>query len=437
MLLSSSHVVYNIYINIATNKYKSLLINDIHKFLNQQRRLLEQLSQNIIGPIKDQDTFTVAINLRAYEDMLFALSRLNLSLPARIYFVSLSVPQNIIGSNGKVSNKILAPDEKYYINIIDNPTQLTISNAYEELSMPNLFFCNLGLGVIDHGDKFYGQLDMQISINALQHHIATHATKKSWLFNFTLNKDNITLPEITLKNRHLYLIFILVLSAAILAIIAISKLMVLYYLQYKHQKYALIDLHIKYDLLMSELKLIKSLRQVQHKYGVLSASGANNDSLIDIQQILQDAHVVNSEDALLNGVTIQLPLFNTTSQLRFYGNRLRLMQILSGIMHETINVLPSNSTIMLQIEIVPIQDNLHQIHFIFNDNGFYNQLENRHAIPSNADIRMHGWDNIKCLIELELGELRHVHTAYSGNIISFTIMRKIEQKVVNIENYVC
>lgn len=437
ILLCGSYVMYNIYVNLARHKYKTQIIKNTRLFLAQQQGVLRQLSKNILEPIKHQDIAIISVNIRAYEDVLFSISKSGLALPARINFVSLSGPQQIIGSNGKLNDKSLATDQKYYMDVMNNPNAITISNAYEELSMPGFLLCNLGIGVLGHDNKFHGQLDMQVSLSALYDYIATNTLHHSVLFKFKLNTNNVLQPDITL-NHTIYLygllgVWIIVILGT-LFIISITKFIFSFKHNYKQQTHELAAARTKLDKLRIDTDIVNAARQVQYKYGVLAANEACAESLIDLRQILQDVQAVNSEDAKTRNISVDLAMPLNYS-LRFYSNRLRLMQILSAILSESISVLPANSVITLQVDVVPLQNNLHQIIFKFHDNGFYSKLEHRHALVSNADVRVHGWNNINALIDLELGELQHVHTAYTGNTISVSITRNIEQKVVSIEGY--
>jgi hypothetical protein len=437
-MLCGSYVVYDIYVNAAKHKFRSQITTRIQTLLTQHQAILRQLSQSILDPIKNQDIATIVTNIRAYEDVLFTFSKSGLGLPVRIHFVSLSAPQQILGSNGKSGAKALVPDQNYYIEIMNNPAVITLSGAYEELAMPGFLLCNWGLGVLDHDANFHGQLDVQTSVNALQDYLATNNLQNFRLFSFKLNADNISQPDILMDRRMYMLGLFCVWAVVILSMLLIGgtcKLIYGLYSTYKQQRHNLSAANDSLNKLNIETSILKSSRQVQYKYGILAANDASVESLIDLQQLLQDAYAVNAEDAVTHNVTVVIPL-SSNHTLRFYGNRLRLMQILSGIIGEGINVLPANSVITLQVEVIQVQDNLQQIIFKFHDNGFYSKLEHRQVLASNADVRVLGWDNINYLIDLELGELQHVHTAYAGNTIILSITRKLEQKVFNIENYV-
>jgi hypothetical protein len=436
-MLCGSYVLYDKYVNSTKHEFRTKIINNMQVFLSQQQAILRQLSQSILDPVKNQDVTTIVAKIRAYEDVIFTISKSGLGIPVRIHFVSLSAPQLILGSSGRLNNNSLAPDEAYYLSIMSNPNTINMSRSYEQLAMPGFLFCNLGLGVLEHGTGFYGQLDAQLSLNALHDYLAANNLQNTKLFSFKLNTNNITQPDIVVNRRiYLYGLFIVwsAVVVSILLVVGISRLVYLLYCKYKHQHHELLIVSENLSKLITDKNIMQSSRQVQYKYGILAANDSNEESLIDIQQILQDAYAVNAEDAAARGIKIDFPA-SLNNYLKFYGNRLRLMQILSGIIGEGINVLPGNSVIKLQVEISQVQYNLHQVIFKLQDNGFYSKLEHRHVLVSSADVRVQGWDNINYLIDLELGELQYVHTAYTGNTLIFSITRKLEQKVFNIENY--
>ncbi len=432
-----SYACYNNYVTAKKQIFQSQLNTRMQSLLLQQQSVLRQLAHNILDPIKHNDITAIVANIRAYEDVLFTFSKLNLGVPVRIHFVSLSAPQEILGANGKLSNNSLVPDQKYYFDTLNNPTAIHFSRPYEQVAMPGFLLCNWGLGVLDHGANFHGQLDVQISLSALQDYLAINDFKNFRFFSFKLNHDNISQPEIVL-NKHMYLYgLFLVWSAVILGLLfglGICKIIYTRYEKRKQQQYELDILRINSSKLISEVNIIKLSQSVQYKYGILAANDADVDSLIDLQQILQDAYDVNAENALSHNINVVVP-DPANGSLRFYGNRLRIMQILSGIISEGIHILPANSMLALQVEVVHLQDNLCQITFKFQDNGFYNKLEHRNVQVSHTDVRVQGWDNINYLVDLELGELQHVHTAYTGNVISVAVTRKLQQKVFNIEHY--
>lgn len=436
-MLCGSYILYNRYIDVAKQRFQSQITMRMQLLLAQQQTILLQLSQNILEPIKNQDTATIVTNIRAYEDVLFKFSKLEIGLPIRIRFVSLSAPQQILGSNGKLSNESLAPDENYYLDIMDNPGMINFSKPYEELAMPGLLLCNWGLGILEQGIDFRGLLDVQISVSALQDYLATNNFQKFKLFSFKLNPNNISQPDILIDARMYRYGLLGIWVAVMLGTLFIGgglRLIYVFYHKYRHQQHNLAAMLDNLNKLTIDVNLVKSSRQVQYKYGILAANDASMESLIDLQQLVQDAYTVNAEDAVAHNINIVIPS-SITSEIRFYGNRLRLMQIISGIISEGINVLPANSTITLQVDILNLQERMQQIIFKFHDNGFYNKLEHRHVLISSTDVRVQGWDNISYLIDLELGELQHLHTTYTGNTISVIITRRFEQKIFNIESY--
>ena len=197
------------------------------------------------------------------------------------------------------------------------------------------------------------------------------------------------------------------------------------------QQQALIILQQQNKDLMQQINDCQLATVTQQTYGILAMANHTREQLIKLQQLLQDVLVVNVEYAANKNA--QLKLIAIDANFACYGNKLRLMQILSGMLYEIIHELSVAALIEIQLVLSNVAPGLQKICFKFVDNGFYSQLLDREEMNSNADVRVKGWQNIRYLIELEEGVLEHTHVIYQGNTLTLSIIRKVVNNVVVLE----
>lgn len=418
-------------LQLSKNRYGHNVKSELQNLVQQQQFLLQRLSKNLQAPISSQDLESISINLRAYEDLLFALSKQKLAVPLSLHYVSLTAPQQIISSNGSVDHHILAPDDAYYLRVAEEPDSLAFSKEYVKPEMPEYSLFNWGLGIV-HNNAYHGQLDVQVAIESVHDYVQKSLTDRSKIFSFKLSINNMLHPEVIVNHLEysLTLLRYTIFEMLILGSIILIKVAVLRFRRSFRANKSELMLSIKQlEFLTTQSTLIKSADELQYRYGMMQY----NDKTISIKQLLDDIYTANAPLAAARKIT--LSLIENDTNLQFQGDNLRLMQILSGILYEIILLLSASSTVKLQLVITELQKDMQQLQFKFSDNGFYNRFVDRNVAASSADVRSQGWNNINDLIELEGGDLEHLHTAYSGNVVSFTITRKVAQKIVNIENY--
>lgn len=187
-------------------------------------------------------------------------------------------------------------------------------------------------------------------------------------------------------------------------------------------------------LLNDKIINLKKYIETQNKYGLIENDLNNDNQVIDVEKLLQDVKAVNLDLVFEKNLNLIFPEYNSDI-LRIYGNKFRLMQILSGVLHEIIWQVGNFGTIELKVSVNYNHKGLHQLVFKFIDNGFYNGLEERGYLESRADVRCKAWSRIFALIEQEQGSLEYVHTAYAGNSINLSIPRKVINNVVSLDSY--
>lgn len=408
------------------------IISKLQNVMQQQYYLLQRLGKNLLPVINKGNQEAVRIHLRAVEDLLFSLAKYNLAIPLNLNFVSFSMPQQIIGSNGNNNTSNLAPDEGYYLQATETPWRLIFSKPYIKVEMPEYWFCNLGMGLLQN-DIYYGQLDAKMALDTVQEYLHHNLSKQSNILSFKLGHSSIT--HIKFKTNlinYIQTFLQYLLCELIVFMILISAIIYVLRKRQDHSKIQTILISCKQQL--AELRLQSNLERaafdVQYRYGTLSPE----ESTIDVQKLLTDIQAVNAPLAMMRQVHI---VFLTPNDivLQFKGSALRLMQILSSMLHEIILQLVANCSVSLQLLVTDVQQGIQLLQFKFSDDGFYSVLQDRQQSISNADISSQGWNNIYRLIELEDGTLEYQHTAYGGNVITFSILRQIVSNVVNIEAY--
>lgn len=419
-------------LELSKRNYSHNVRHKLQNLAQQQRYLLQRLSKNLLDPISRRDFEIISVNLRVYEDLSFVLSKQELAVPLSLHYVSLTAPQQIMSSNGIVDNHILAPDDAYYLKVAEEPNSLIFSKPYVKPEMPGYLLSNWGWG-ITHNNIYHGQLDAKVAIDAVHNYVVKNLPFESKIFDFKLSNSNILQPKIIV--RHLeYIVALLsytIIEMIILLAIIFIKIAILHVRKvFVLNKSDLIVATNRLEFLANQNTLIKMANELQYRYGAM----LNMETTVLVKQLLDDIYTVNAPLAAERKITLVFPEY-TGNNMQFQGNNLRLMQILSGMLYEIMFLLAENSTVNLQFIVTDLQKDVQQLQFKFSDNGFYNKLGDRNVPMSYADVRSNGWNNINALIELEDGVLEHQHTTYSGNVITFTIVRKISQKIVNIESY--
>jgi hypothetical protein len=420
--------------------YTSQLNNKIMAYMQQQNFMLQRLGSNILSAIKQKNIVSIQQSLSAYEEVFFALSKHNLAVPITVNLVSLNAVQQIVGSFGILESNVLAPDEEYYSKIVEEPSTMTWSHLYIKQEMPDYPMFNFGLGIADPLNNYYGHLDVKIAASAFYAYIQSNLGTDYALFAFKTMGNNILQPEVYIAYPMLWVVALKYMLLRLFILGLISGIFWGTYTQWQRMSKLnreLQEANSQLNIQQQSLARLQASASVQAYYGKLLARtaihAAANMQLIDLQSLVSDVKTVNVELAIERGVEIIFPT-PAASVLHFYGHKLRLMQILSGMLCAIICQMKGNGKIDFKVELKNQQVNSELV-FIFNDNGFYNGLEERDVEPSMADIRCQSWTKICDLIELEGGALEHVHTAYVGNTISLRIPHKVVNNVVNLENY--
>ncbi|HSX20035.1 MAG TPA: hypothetical protein VLG38_02795, partial [Gammaproteobacteria bacterium] len=292
------------------------------------------------------------------------------------------------------------------------------------------------LGITDLEQNYYGHLDTSLALDALRASI-TQRVPYNKFFDFQLNGTKLMTPDIVLRPTA-YWIGVITFSAScgliILVIYIVLAFMHKKYTTYQRQDLALTEATEQIKSLRENIVVLKSANQTQFKYGVLTADGAQTSTTINLHQLLTDVRTVNAELAIARQIEMKFPSPDALA-LQIYGNRLRLMQILSGVLSEILQQLPTHSCVMLQVVVTNLTDNVQTVTFKFTDNGFYSSLQHKAEIQSSADVRAKGWSHIQSLLAQENGTLEHTHTAYSGNTIALSFTQQVVNNVIRLESY--
>lgn len=428
------------YVSHVTKEKKlfaTQLSRNIDQYFLQQKYSLQRLGNSLLPALREQNTNIITATLNTYEEILFGLAQQDLAIPVSISWVSLSAPQQILGSFGAVATTALSPDTEYYIRAVEEPDTLAVSHLYIKSEMPDYPLFNYGLGIKDNSNNYYGQLDVKIAAVAFKEYITAKLNNDADLFGFELHNGNVSEPEIHLNQAQCWLgclKYIVIRVAMLITFIASFFMMRKLVQRFIDQKNTLVLQSIELKNNTHTLQIISQGQSVQRKYGELLQIGLNNKQNISLQQLLTDIHAVNAPFALENNLQLELQSAKVTDIL-FYGNKLRVMQILSGITYEVLQQLGANGKLNLQINLIEQSHVKQTLEFIFTDNGFYKTLQEREVMLSVTDIRCQGWQNISALIALEDGVLEHTHTAYSGNTIRLKITRELVNNVVKLEEY--
>lgn len=412
-------ISFTLHIITLKRQYSNVLRHEISQYLDQQKFLLQRLGQKLVGPIKQQDFNTVSQTINAYEEIIFSLAKQKLAIPANIYLVSLDADQQVIGGFGYTDQSILAPDENYYSRVVEEPGNIAISELYIKHEMPDYPLLNLGVGITGTVNNYYGQLDLKLAVKTLQNYFISHE-----LFSFKFVDNNLLSPKISFDKNNLMLYAVKFIFLRLASIILLITILTWLYKAYRQH------LQLKISPLLAKIDKLQKFIEVQYNYG-LPAVGDK----INLQQLLNDIKDLNIIFAEQKQIRLVFPEYNNNQMLCFYGNKLRLVQILSGMLYEIILHVSVGSMVEVKTILTDYPSNKQKIEFIFNDNGFYEKLQHREVSLSTTDIRCQGWENIINLIDLENGLLEHQHVAYVGNTIRFSLVCQAVNNVVSLENY--
>lgn len=420
----------------AKQRYKAAILTQIEQLCAQQQILLQRLGKQLIPALHAQNHSSISDHLRIFEDQNFGLAKQKLTIPINVQWVSLNIPAQILKSDGSIEELKQAQAEDFYLQIISDPNNLKISENFTRTEMPEYALVNFGLGIID-GTNNLGHLEASVALQDIDKYIRANLRLGSDWFDFILVDLHTPTVQILLRPAVVWMALGKFLSGIILlssifyaAIIYIYR----FWQCYKQQQQAIQDFRLQIANLQHINKLHIAAADIQFKYGVLATVPNSEDTMINLNTLLQDAKTVNATLAATREVPIELPA-PTTESIYMLGNRVRLMQIVSGILYEVLKLLPVASKLQMDIITMEQTAQIRQYIFRFTDNGFYTELTNNPEPLSNADIRMKGWENILRLLELEDGGFAHSHTAYNGNTIEITLTRHVASNVVNLQNY--
>ncbi len=306
------------------------------------------------------------------------------------------------------------------------------SKGYTQEAMPQYDLMNIGYGILAD-QQYLGHLDVQFARSALEAYVLQAiAPPQTKIFSLAFGSNILDKPQINLLPEAYWLAILRPTLYVWGAIITALALLFIIYRLYAHAKQLAIDLlqaGQRVTELQSATNMYKNILSTQYKYGIEEQK--NNKQMIHVQQLLDDVKIVNADLIKQRHITINFPA-QIAEDFYIHANRLRVMQILSGILYEIRQQLPDHSMVSMQVAVHSITATRQKLIFKFTDNGFYSALQDRDEPISSADVRAKGWDNIQSLIELESGVLDHVHTAYTGNTISVSLEQSVITNVINL-----
>lgn len=432
-------VLFGFYV-LRISEYKRAYTDDVNvqikNFIQQQNFSLQRLNNHILPALRSNDVAALSTYLAAYEDVLFGVAKQGHSPAVTVQFVNLNAPELIVSSKGIESNSTLAPDHEYYSKIIEDPYTLIFSHYYVKAEMPDYPLLDFGIGVTDSLNNYYGQIDVKVAVLALQNFITSKITQHKDLFSFELQNNNSLQPRVYIQQaacwqgcfNYVGLRFLVLVFG-----VAAYYLAIRHTRQIRQQRKDLSNTALQLQEADQQLKLMQNANSVQHKYGVLAHLG-NTKQNINLAEFTQDVIAVNAPLALQSGIKIIVANVGNNNLL-VRGNKLRLMQIVSGMLHEIILQLPAKSSVQLKVTITKQIQGTQLVEFCFTDDGFYEALIPRFVEQSNSDVRCYSWDSIEDLIEQEDAFFEHQHQMYQGNVLKFAIETEILNNVVNFEEY--
>jgi hypothetical protein len=280
-------------------------------------------------------------------------------------------------------------------------------------------------------------LELQLAVNSVQDYLATAMPQYNAVFGFVLTDGDLLHPKIYIQQGPCwqdcceYIFMRLLLLASVVAV-----LYVLYYALRKHwlQTTQLTDTTQALQSCAIQLHQIEAAYALQLHYGTLVYDENDNAQAVNVIKLLQDIIAINTPIAAERAVTLHMAA-NLNSNLLIYAHKIYLLQILAGIMHEIILQLPPNSTIDIHVTVTKQMHGKELVQFSFCDNGYYDELHQREALQSQADIRCQGWENIMELIE-EVGYVfEYSHQIYEGNTIKLLLETERLNNVVSFEQH--
>ncbi len=411
------------------------ILDDLHE--QQQfilQRLAKDLAKDLALPLQSMDLNKIVIRIKSLEDLSFILSKRGLTVPVTAHVVSLSARHPIIGSDGIVDTSVLAPDENYYLQAVENPAQLGFSKLYAQPGMPDYWLYNWGLGISNQSDS-YGHLDVRVARECIEDFLSAKLGNSD-LFVASISNRSPWKVSVNMQLKRCLLKFSQwIIIVAIVDVAFFSCLMWLLNIIFRSKKLKQENTNLQDNLFKLEQDIARYQRfvAVQNKYRGMIHDGLPALESVDLQAILSD--VADACGIVLHqrAVHLQLPDF-TTRRLLFKSSQLFLMRILSGIVCECAQLLPPNSKISLQVEVSALTIEP-RLEFIFKDNGYYTTLTKQCLATSASDITCLGWENIIALISEFDGNLEHKHAAYHGNTILCTIPYQAMHKVINLADY--
>ncbi len=411
--------------------FQQQVIVSIQRVLDQQQILLQRLGHNLLLPIQNKDQLVISAYLSAYEDQLYVAAQQGLAIPASLSLVSLSAPLNIISSIGLAEASTLAPDEEYYLRVVRQPKDLSISQQYIRLEMPDCKLINFGLGVLDHQQQFIAHLDAKIAVAALQKFVQNSLPGSS-LYSFDLSGPDMLQPKIVLHKKVYWLEYFKYTSNILLKLWVVFSLIwfgLLWYFKSRDKDKTINSLQKENDIISTRLNYLLHANVLQDKYAAMSKSNQQLQN-IELHDFLTEARTLNAELIHQHNINLILPQAGKQKNL-FFAHRLHMIQLVAGILQEIILQVGSGNTIELQIELIE-DTSQQQLIFKFSDNGYYSSLTDREIRITTADIRCQGWNNIYALAALENATIQHKHTAYVGNTITLSIPYRVKNNVVNL-----
>lgn len=349
--------VFAIHVGYKKYAYAAEHVAARQQFFVEQQDLLVRLSKLLPRLVKQREVNAINQLLTTYESVLFALQ-----LPVNMQVVIFDAPQQAIGLLAE-----LAPDESYYMQIMQRPQQLAYSHAYTKSAMPDYPLFNYGLGILDDSGVVLGIVEAKIPEVALQEYLDQKLPTNFYAYIFAIAIGYMLLAGLIICS---YVLF----------------------MRHKARYQAKID-------------RLQACLTMHDKYKDMPTVYVN----VNIMQIINDIYAATNVMAHALGVTLIFPHLEQRA-IYCYCDQKLLVQMLTAIVKNMLVQLGSNGSLQLEIHL-----SKNQITFEFTDNGFYCELDE-------------GWQDIIEYIE-------HVHTAYVGNKITYSIERSVRNNVISLEQY--
>lgn len=431
-LLVAASASYLLLVMQQRDALRKDLAVEVTEFWQQQELLLNKLSGELQDALQQHELLRIKYLLSVYEDIMFGLSQRNLQVPLTACLVSLNAPQQIVCGSGLSDSYRLNRDDEYYLRMIKNPGQITLSEVYFDENMPDYYFINWSVAIVDDAGKYLAHIEVKAAHEELCKYLQARindyrfevypATQLAVGFDLRLRTQGL------LWNALLYIVYF-VGAVGVLCAISWCAYRNLRYQQRLTRQHD--ELTQKLAQVQTKLHWYQQWHVVQQRYGELSACANNVIQEILLSELLQDILVVNQELALIRRIEVLLP---EVSQKAIYviAERLWLMRLLSGVLQEILCQSPSGSVITINFRLEAQVDGPLAQQFVFSDNAFYTQLVDRQVIPNAYEIRCQSWLKLLELVRIHSGTISHEHTAYVGNTITIAIPKFIKRNVVPI-----